>query len=120
MNRELRKGSGLFLALLAFVAQLTISYGVPPSMVSLANMTALCHHGSHSDGPPAPVRPMPGCQHCFSCHSAAGPAGLVTAAPMLSRSGLVQIARSVSMPPAAAPPMRYVTDARPRGPPILI
>jgi hypothetical protein len=120
MTRELRKGSGLFLALLALLAQLTVSHAVPPSKVSLANVTVLCHHGSHSDGPPAPVRPMRDCQICLICHGAAGPTGLLTAAPSLPRPGAGQIAHAMTLPQQAAPPVGVVTAAQPRGPPILV
>lgn len=120
MKREMQKASGLFLALLALVVQLAAAAAVPLSMVSLANMTVLCRHGSNPGGPVAPVHQMPNCQLCFICHGTTGPAGLLTAAPLLPRPIVVRMASAVILPPVTTPPARFATAAQPRGPPTLV
>jgi hypothetical protein len=120
MQRETRQASGLFLALLALVAQLTLSAAVPATMLSLADMTVLCQHNGNPDAPPAPLHQMPDCQLCFFCHGMTGPVGLLAAAPMLPTPTTMPIGRAAVLPPATAPPLRFVTAARPRGPPIPV
>jgi hypothetical protein len=120
MQREIRQASGWFLALLALVVQLTLAAAVPSTAVTLADVTTLCHHDGNPSAPGAPAHQAPDCQLCIVCHGATGPAGLLTAAPMLPEPTTILIARAVVLPPATAPPPRFVTAARPRGPPIPV
>jgi hypothetical protein len=119
MMRDARQASGLFLALLALVAQLTLAAAVPATTVSLAAMTSLCQHDGNPDAPPAPAHQAPDCLLCFFCHAAAAPIGLLTSAPLLPAPTTTRIVSAVVLPPATAPPLRIFTVARPRGPPIL-
>jgi hypothetical protein len=119
MMRDSHRASGLFLALLALVAQLTLAAAVPVSAASLADMTSICQHDGNPDAPPVPAHQAPDCLLCFFCHAAAGPVGLLTSAPSLPAPTTTRIASAVVLPPATAPPLRIVTAARPRGPPIL-
>jgi hypothetical protein len=117
MMRNARQVTGLFLALLAVMAQLTLAAAVPVSTVSLEQATVLCQH----DGKPsAPVHQSPDCLLCFYCHSAIGPAGLLATPPLTPAPSMTVIARGAVLPPATAPPVRIVLAARPRGPPILV
>ena len=118
MKREIRQASGLFLALLALVAQLTLAAAVPATTVSLADVTTLCQHDGNPVAPPAPGHQMPDCQLCLVCHGVLGAFGLPTAAPVLPEPLTIRVARAAVLPPATAPPLRFVTAARPRGPPI--
>ena len=120
MMRDARQASGLFLALLALVAQLTLATAVPASAVSLADVTVLCQHDGNPDAPPAPAHQSPDCLLCFFCHNVSGPAGVIAAAPILPVPRTVTIARAAIKPPATAPPVRVILAARPRGPPILV
>lgn len=117
MMRDVHRASGLFLALLAIMAQLTVAAAVPLSTVSLADVTVLCQHDGGTDAPASPAHQSPECLLCFFCHNATGPAGLAVAAPELPAPAAVQVARAVVLPPATAPPPRVVLAARPRGPP---
>jgi hypothetical protein len=130
MKREIRQISGLFLALLALVAQLTLATAVPATTVSLADVTRVCQHGGHAGAPPVPANlvpanrvpahQMPDCQMCLVCHGLSGPPGLLAAALILPASGRFRIARAAILSPATAPPARFATAARPRGPPIPV
>jgi hypothetical protein len=121
MMRDARRASGLFLALLALVAQLTMAVVVPVAAVSLADVTVLCQHDGNPNAPhPSPAHQSPDCLVCFFCHTATGPAGLIAAVPMLPRPGTIVVARAVMLPPATAPPVRVVLAARPRGPPFPV
>jgi hypothetical protein len=115
-----RQAFGLFLALLAVVAQLTMATAVPASTVSLADVTVLCQHDGGTPTPKAPAHSSPDCLVCFFCHGVAGPLGLLAAPPMLPAPSAITIARAAILPPATAPPLRIVLAARPRGPPIPV
>jgi hypothetical protein len=119
MKRDTRQAFGLFLALLAIAAQLTLAAAAPASAASLASVTALCQHDASSPGtPPASPHQSPDCLLCFFCHNATGPAGLVTTSALLPLPTALLVARTVALPPATAPPPRVILAARPRGPPI--
>ena len=118
--RDARQVPGLFLALLALVAQLTLAATVPVTALMLADATVLCQHGDDPGAPPAPAHQMPDCLLCFFCHGAAAPAGLVAVAPLLPVPATSLIAHAVVLPPATAPPLRIGLAAHPRGPPILV
>jgi hypothetical protein len=120
MMRDARQASGLFLALLALVAQLTMAAAVPASSVSLADVAVLCQHDGNSTTPPVPMHQSPDCLLCFFCHGAPGSFGLLAVPPVLPKPIMAKVARSVVLPPATAPPIRLVLAARPRGPPILV
>jgi hypothetical protein len=120
MMRDASRAFGLFLALLALGAQLTMAAIVPAAAVSLADVTVLCQHDSDPNAPPAPAHQSPDCLLCFFCHSATSPAGLIATVPILPKPSTVLIARAVILPPATAPPLRLGLAAQPRGPPILV
>jgi hypothetical protein len=138
MMRHGCKASGLFLAVLALVAQLAMAAMMPAVAglagaglagagpagadpgASLADVAVLCHHDDGPDTPAAPVHPSPACLLCFFCHAAAGPMGLAGAPPVLPRPGAGQVVRSAMPPPATAPPLRMAQAARPRGPPVPV
>jgi hypothetical protein len=120
MKREIRQASGLFLALLALVVQLTLATAVPASAVSLADVTTLCQHDGNPRAPVAPAHQMPDCQLCLVCHMAAGPFGLLIVPPALPPPVTIRVARAAILPPATAPPPRVVSAPRPRGPPIPV
>jgi len=120
MMRDVRQASGLFFALLALVAQLTLASVVPASLISLADVTVLCQHDGNPDTPRAPSHQSPDCLVCFFCHNPAGTAGLVASAPLLPTPSTIPLARAAILPPATAPPPRTVLAARPRGPPIPV
>jgi hypothetical protein len=120
MKREIRQASGLFLALLALVAQLTLAAAVPATAISLADVTTLCQHDGNPVAPPAPAHQMPDCQLCVVCHGASGAFGLLTAVPALPQPTTIAIQRAAILPPATAPPLRFVIAARPRGPPVPV
>ena len=73
MMRDARQASGLFFALLAIVAQLTMAAVVPAVAVSLADVAVLCHHDGGSDAPPVPRTRSSDCLLCFFCHTGASP-----------------------------------------------
>jgi hypothetical protein len=117
--------SGLFVALLALTVQLTLVAAVPAATVSLAAATTLCHHDRNLSTLPArghrgPARQPSHCEQCLICQGAAGPAGLPTASPVLPRITTIFIASGTILPPATAPPPRFVSSARPRGPPVPV
>ena len=120
MMRDGRKASGLFLALLAIVAQLTLAASVPAAAISLADVSTLCQHRDTPDTPAAPVHSSIDCLLCFFCHNTAGQVGLLAAPPVLPAPVTVRVARVVVLPPPTAPPLRIVSAARPRGPPIQV
>jgi hypothetical protein len=120
MMRDMRQASGLFLALLALVAQLTLAAAVPASTLSLADMTVLCHHDGDPGGPRAPAHQSPDCLVCFFCHTATGAVGLLVTAPLPPMPAMSRVAREGAPPPATAPPRRIALAARPRGPPTLV
>lgn len=117
MRRSVRQTIGVFLALLAILAQLTGAVAVPSAAVSLADATVLCAHDA-SDNPPA--HHPPACPLCVFCHNAAAPVGLPAVAPALPALRVLWIARAAVSPPATAPPPRVVLAAQPRGPPPLV
>jgi hypothetical protein len=120
MNRDARQAFGLFLALLAVVAQLLLPAAMPTAAASLADVTVLCQHGGNQDAPSPPARRAPDSQLCFVCHGVTGPMGLLTAVPMPPEPVTTRLVRAVELPPVTEPPLRIVTAAHPRGPPILV
>jgi len=115
---------GLFLALLALVAQLAFGAVVPRPEVALALDEAgtICHASAQSDGtgPPAHHDHMPDCQFCPLCMSLATP-GIVLpdATPRPPRPQVTAFHRPELPPPATAPPLAALLTAQPRGPPGL-
>jgi len=120
MVRDIRQASGLFFALLAILAQVTLASAVPATAMALADTTMLCHHDGDRNPPSAPAHPSPDCLFCFVCNGAAGSPGLLAtpAVPPPPRSA--PFARIAVAASAAQPPPRIVLAARPRGPPILV
>jgi hypothetical protein len=117
MMRDIRLACGLFLALLAIGAQLTVATAMPASASSLASATVLCQHSGDTDAPRVPTHPSQDCLLCFFCHGALGPAGVLATPPLLPVPSTTVMARAVVLPPSTAPPLRVVLNARPRGPP---
>ena len=120
MMRETNQALGLFFALLALVAQLTVAAAVPASTLSLADVAVLCQHSDTPNAPPAPAHQMPDCLLCFICHGASGPVGLLTDAPVPPAPMVTRVARAVILPPPTAPPPRIAMAARPRCSPIPV
>ncbi len=116
--------SGLFLTLLALVAQLAFGSVVPrPEMaLLLGEAGVICHAPTPPDGttPPAHHSPMPDCQFCPLCVSLTTP-GIVLpgAVPSLPAPQVAVFRRPGLPPPAIAPPVAALLSAQPRGPPAL-
>ncbi len=116
--------SGLFVALLALVAQLAFGATVPRPEIALVLDDAgiICHAPTSSDGttPPAHRHHMPDCQFCPLCMSLATP-GIVLpgAAPHPPPPQVAAFRRPGLPPPATAPPVAALLSAQPRGPPVL-
>lgn len=111
--------SGLFLALLALIAQLALGGFVPRSADLLALQDfPICHHDDGSGAPAAPAHHPGDCALCPLCmalsgaHAVALPAG--TALP---RPAVLAQLRAGLPPPATAPPVFARTTPQPRGPP---
>jgi hypothetical protein len=117
--------SGLFLALLALVAQLAFGAVVPRPEVALVLDQAgvICHAPAPSDGAGAPAHhhPMPDCQFCPLCASLAMP-GIVlpSAGSKLPPPQVAAFLHPGLPPPATAPPVTALLSAQPRGPPALV
>jgi hypothetical protein len=116
--RNVRHSFGLFFASLAIVTQLALGAAVPATAMSLAAVSVICQHDGNPNAPAAPARQSPDCLLCFFCHGTTSPIGPVAASPLLPAPRATRIAGAVVLPPATAPPLRIVLDARPRGPPI--
>jgi hypothetical protein len=115
---------GLFLTLLALVAQLAFGAVVPRPEVGLVldELGVICHAPAPPDGAPQPSRHhhTPDCVLCPVCASLATHGIVLPGAP--PRPPLPRIAmcdRPGLPPPATAPPVAAVLSAQPRGPPIL-
>ena len=124
MTQRRIPASGVFLALLALVAQLAFGAVVPRPEVALVLDQAgvICHAPTPSDGttPPAQHHHMPDCQFCPLCMSLATP-GIVLpgAVPHPPPPQAAAFRRPGLPPPATAPPIAAVLAAQPRGPPVL-
>jgi hypothetical protein len=117
MRRGSHQAFGLFFALLALMAQLTLATAVPATTVSLADVTVLCQHDTSPDAPAKPPHQAPDCLDCFFCFNSGALAGLVATPPPLPAPASVFVARAAVPPSVRAPPFRIVLSARPRGPP---
>lgn len=113
---------GLFLALLALLAQVGWNPGVPdlPRVdlaVLLADAGAICHISDDAGGHKGPAMPARDClmgQCCIgTARSVALPAPIIFVPP----PAMVPPARFVVAPPATGPPPVRFVIARPRGPP---
>jgi hypothetical protein len=125
MTQQRISASGLFLALLALVAQLAFGAVVPRPEVALALDEAgvICHAAAPSDGtpPPAHHHPMPDCQFCPLCMSLASPGVVLPGAtPGPPPPQVAAFRRPGLPPPATAPPVAPSLAAQPRGPPTLV
>jgi hypothetical protein len=115
---------GLFLTLLALVAQLAFGAVVPRPEVGLVldELGVICHAPAPSGGAPQPDqhRHTPDCVLCPLCASLATH-GIVLpgAAPRPPLPQVAEFERPGLPPPATAPPVAVVLSAQPRGPPIL-
>ena len=123
MTRHRIPASGLFLALLALVAQLAFGAVVPRPEIALVldRDGIICHAPAPSDSAPAPSHHhMPDCQFCPLCMSLATP-GIVLpgGAPHPLPPRVATFRRPGLPPPATAPPAPPLLSAQPRGPPVL-
>lgn len=116
---------GLFLTLLALVAQLAFGAVVPRPEVGLMLDDlggVICHAPAPANGAPQPAQHhhTPDCVLCPLCAALATP-GIVLpgAAPHPPPPRLAVFERPGLPPPATAPPVAAVLSAQPRGPPIL-
>ena len=124
MTQRRIPASGLFLALLALVAQLAFGAMVPRPEVALALDEAriICHAATPSDGTTTPAQHhrMPDCQFCPLCMSLATPGVVLPgAAPSPLPPRVATFRRPGLPPPATAPPVAALLAAQPRGPPAL-
>ncbi|HEY3849016.1 MAG TPA: DUF2946 family protein [Acetobacteraceae bacterium] len=125
MTQRRIPASGLFLALLALVAQLAFGAVVPRPEVALVLDQAgvICHAPAPSDGttPPAHHHHVPDCQFCPLCVSLATP-GIVLpgVGPNPPPPQVAAFRRPGLPPPATAPPVTALLSAQPRGPPALV
>jgi hypothetical protein len=124
MTQRRLPAAGVFLALLALVAQLAFGAVVPRPEVALALDEAgvICHAAAPSDGrtPPAHHH-MPDCQFCPLCMSLATPGIVLPGAGPNPPSPLAAVFRRPGLPPpATAPPVPALLSAQPRGPPVLV
>jgi hypothetical protein len=117
MMRDIRQAAGLFFALLAIVAQLTLAATVPASAVTLADVTVLCQHDNTPSAPVAPPHHTPDCLVCFFCHAVPGPVALIATPPILPVPITVRTARMAILPPPTAPPSPQHPPSQPRAPP---
>jgi hypothetical protein len=124
MTQHRIPASGLFLALLALVAQLAFGAVVPrPELALVLDGGGVICHAPPAPGdttPPAHHQPMPDCQFCPLCVSLATP-GIVLpgAGPNPPPPRVVAFHRPGLPPPATAPPVIALRSAQPRGPPVL-
>jgi hypothetical protein len=131
MTQRRIPASGLFLALLALVAQLAFGAVVPrPEVALLLNdFGTICHapapsdRTAPSDGTKPPVQHhhnAPDCLFCPLCMSLATP-GIVLpdAMPGPPPPQVAAFRRPGLPPPATAPPVAALLSAQPRGPPAL-
>ncbi|MGA3399610.1 MAG: DUF2946 family protein [Acetobacteraceae bacterium] len=123
MTRHRIPVSGLFLTLLALVAQLAFGAVVPRPEVALVldQVGVVCHAAARSDGmpPPSHHHHTPDCMLCPLCVSLTTP-GIVLpgAAPHPPLPRVAVFHRPGLPPPATAPPVAAVLSAQPRGPPV--
>ncbi|HTB42302.1 MAG TPA: hypothetical protein VK741_01655 [Acetobacteraceae bacterium] len=124
MTQRRIPASGLFLTLLALVAQLAFGSVVPrPEMALLpGELGVICHASAPSDGtaPPAHHSPVPDCQFCPLCMSLATPGMVLPGVTQSVPAPQVAAFRQPGLPPPAiAPPVAALLSAQPRGPPVL-
>jgi hypothetical protein len=113
---------GLFLALLALVAQLGGNAHVPdmPRMelaALLGDIGAICHISGGDGGQKSPAMPRQDCPMCLSCVGTVLATGLLVPTVSLLLPMAIPPARFVVTPPATGPPPVRFAIARPRGPP---
>jgi len=124
MTQRRIPASGLFLALLALVAQLAFGAVVPRPEVALVldNAGVICHAAAPDDTlPPAHHHHMPDCQFCPLCMSLATQGVVLpSAVAHPPPPQLADFRRPGLPPPATAPPLKALLAAQPRGPPVLV
>lgn len=116
--------SGLFLALLALVAQLAFGAIVPRPEIALVFEHAgpICHAPTPPGVPATPThRPAPDWHFCPLCTALATPAPVpLDAGPHVPPPPIAAFHRPGLPPPATAPPAIALLAAQPRGPPSLV
>ena len=113
---------GLFLALLALVAQLGWNARMPdmPRMdlaALLGEAGAICHISGGAGGQKSPAMPPQDCPMCLHCMGTVLATALLVPIVSLLLPVAIPPARFVVTPPATGPPPVRFAIARPRGPP---
>ena len=114
--------SGLFVMLLALMAQLGWNARVPDvQRMDLAAMLgdagAICHSSSGAGGQKSPDMPGQDCPMCLCCISTVQAAILPVPIVSVPLPVAIPPARFAVAPPATGPPPVRFAIARPRGPP---
>jgi hypothetical protein len=127
MSHRRTFASGLLFALLALVAQLAAGATVPhmtnlgiADLAVIADATTICHAHETSDQAPVPPHNPTDCPICPLCVSLSAAAFAIAADPALPTPRIINVAPTVILPPATAPPAILVLAARPRGPPAIL
>jgi hypothetical protein len=113
---------GLFVMLLALVAQLGWNARVPNVQrmdlaALLGNAGAICHSSGGAGGQKSPAMPGQDCPMCLCCISTVQAAVLPVPIVSLPLPLAIPPARFAVTPPATGPPPLRFAIARPRGPP---
>ena len=122
MNHRRTSASGLLFAVLALVAQLASGATVPrmADQAAIADATTICHAHETSDQAPAAPHNPADCPICPLCISLSGTAFAITADPVLPTPRSIEVAPTIILPPATAPPSIPVLAQKPRGPPAVL
>jgi Protein of unknown function (DUF2946) len=113
---------GLFLVLLALMAQLGWNARVPdmPRMelaALLGDAGAICHSDGDAGGQKSPAMPDHDCPMCPCCIGSVLTVALPVPTVSLPLPVALPPARFTLTPPTTGPPLLRFTKARPRGPP---
>ena len=110
---------GLFLALLALVAQLGWNARMPRMELAalLDDAGAICHFSGAAGGQKSPAMPHQDCSMCLCCIGTVLATALLVPIVSLLLPVAIPPARFVVTPPATGPPPVRFAIARPRGPP---
>lgn len=114
--------SGLFVMLLALVAQLVWNARVPDVQpmdlaALLSDAGAICHSSGGAGGQKSPAMPGQECPLCLCCISTVQAAVLPVPIVSVPLPVAIPPARFAVTPPATGPPPVRFATARPRAPP---
>ena len=118
------RACGLILAWLALLSQLVLGTLVlpdtapDPGLDRIAALSVICRPG-HPPPDRHPLPHLPSQEHALLALAAtvALPGIILTTVAALPAPGVVSIPHAVILPPPRAPPVRFITDGAPRGPP---